>query len=160
MNRYLGRKARGAQRRVVAAMMALVGASLTGFVVNEDLNNFSQAGWSDLPFLLVVRGLFFMGLGGAIMGWLFAGLFGRRGVMGWALAGAGGALATLLSGLAGTALWRLPDLLVGGPQAGDLVSIVAGLLVPVFAMAGNPILAGVWVVVIAVTHVLAIRACG
>ena len=68
-----GRRARGAApRRTVAAMMALVGAGLTWFLVNQDVQNFAQTSWADLPLPAVVRGLVFMAMGGAFAGWLVA----------------------------------------------------------------------------------------
>ena len=144
-------------RLIVAAMMALVGAMFFVFVLEEDLQNFSQAEWSDLPPLLIGRYVLAMGCGGALAGWLLCGLFGRSGIVGWALAAIGGVLATLLTGLIGGALGRLPDLLADGWQTTDLVSIAAGLLIPIFAMAGQTLIAVAWVVLIALAHLLATR---
>ena len=76
--------------------MALVGAGLTWFLVNQDVQNFAQTSWADLPLSAVVRGLVFMAVGGALVGWLLAGLFGRSGLAGWALAAVGGVAGTVL----------------------------------------------------------------
>ena len=154
-----GRRARGAApRRTVAAMMALVGAGLTWFLVNQDVQNFAQTSWADLPLSAVVRGLVFMAVGGALVGGLLAGLFGRSGLAGWALAAVGGVAGTVLGCLLGTLLSRVPDLLTGGPRTADLVSLAAGFLLPVLAMAAQPLLAVAWLAVIVLTHVLALRA--
>ncbi|MFV0335172.1 MAG: hypothetical protein ACK5JR_14015 [Tropicimonas sp.] len=149
-----------ALRRRVAVMVAPIGAALIWVLVREDAQNLAHAGWADLPVPLMAQALFFMGLGGALAGWLLADLFGRRGVAGWALAGSGGVLATALACLLGVLLGRLPELFGGGLGLADLISLGAALLLPVFAMAGEPLVAGGWVIAIVLTQALAIRTRG
>lgn len=147
-------------RLVTAAVMALVGVMFLFFVLEEDVRNKSVAAWPDLPAGLILRYLVAMALGGAISGWLLAGLFGRNGILGWMLAAIGGVLATHAAGLIGSALGRAPDLLADGWQMADLVSITTGLLIPVFAMADHALIAVAWLALIVVAHLLAGRARG
>ncbi|SDL87709.1 hypothetical protein [Aliiruegeria lutimaris] len=158
--RAASEKSSAGPRRVVALMMALTGAMFLFFLLREDVQNFTALEWSDLPMALVLRYLVAMALGGALSGWLLAGFFGRAGVSGWALAGVGGVIATLLACLVGSAFGRLPELLADGWQLADLIPVMAGLLVPVFAMAGQPLIAAGWVVIVVLTHILAGRARG
>lgn len=148
----------GSPRLIVAVMMALVGAMFFFVFLAEDIENMTNLEWADLPTGLVLRYIVAMGIGGAIAGFLLAGLFGRAGIGGWALAGIGGVLATLLAGLIGSAAGLLPDLLADGWQMADIIPIAFGLLVIPLAMVGKPLIALVWVALLGVTHVLAGRA--
>ncbi|NDR56549.1 hypothetical protein [Aliiruegeria sabulilitoris] len=145
-------------RRVVALMMAPTSAMFLFFLLREDVQNFTELEWADLPWMTVLLYLLSMGLGGALAGWLLAGLFGRGGVLGWALAGVGGVVTTLLACLVGAGFGRLPELVADGFQLADLISVLAGLLIPVFAMAGQPLVAVVWCGLIVLTHIRAGRA--
>lgn len=149
-----------AARRVVAASMALVGALFVYFLIEEDVRNLSQVSWSDLDAGIVARYVAAMLIGGAVSGWLFAGLFGRGGAVGWVLVAIGGVLATLLAGLLGSAIGRLPDLLADGWNMSDLLAVGAGLLVPVLAIAGQTHVAFLWIALIVLAHLLARRARG
>ena len=99
-----------------------------------------------------------MAIAGAVVGWLLAGMFGRPGPLGWLLAALGGLLVALISGALGSAIGLLPDLLRDGWQTGaDLIRIGGGALVAPFALAGQPLVALGWAVLVGITHVLAGR---
>ncbi len=147
-------------RALVAGVMALLGAMFFAVLLGDDVENFTGTEWADLPPALILRYLLAMGLGGALAGWLLAGMFGRAGVAGWAVAAIGGVIATCCAGLFGSAVGLLPDLLTDGWQISDLIPILFGLLVLPLSMAARPFLALGWVVLIVVTHVLAKRRRG
>ncbi|MDV7141952.1 hypothetical protein R3X27_04570 [Tropicimonas sp. TH_r6] len=150
----------GSPRALVAGLMALLGGVFFAVLLGDDVENFTGSEWADLPTALIVRYLVAMALGGALAGWLLAGMFGRGGIGGWAFAAIGGVLATCCAGLFGSAVGLLPDLLANGWQMADLIPILFGLLVVPLAMAARPFLALGWVVLIVVTHLLAKRRRG
>ncbi len=148
----------GSPRRIVALLMALVGAMFFFVLVAEDMRNMTETEWADVPAGLITRYIVAMGLGGAAAGWLLAGLFGRGGIGGWALAAIGGVLATLAAGMLGSAVGMVPDLIADGWQMSDLIPIGVGLLVIPLSLVGQPLVAAAWVGLIALTHVMAGRA--
>ena len=94
-------------------------------------------------------------LGGFVLGWALAGLFGRSGAVGWALAALGGVLVTLLGGLIGTAVEVLPAALGGASSASALVRVAAGALITPLAIAAAPWLGAVWIAAVAALHLAA-----
>ncbi len=145
-------------RNVTTTMMALTGAIFFVVFLLEDVVGRTGIAWANLPWGLIVRYVIAMIVGGAIAGWLAAGLFGRRGVTGWLLALLGGALATTAAGMLGSAVGLVPDLLADGWDMADLIPIGYGLVVLPLAFAGAPLLILVWGVLIAATHLWARRA--
>jgi hypothetical protein len=148
----------GSARYVTTGMMALIGAVFFFAFLLEDVVGRSSVVWADLPWAVILRYVVAMVIGGALAGWLLAGSFGRRGVAGWLLALLGGALATTIAGLLGSAFGLLPDLLADGWEMADLIPIGYGLAVLPLAFAGVPLLSLAWLVLVALTHVLAKRA--
>lgn len=145
-------------RFITTAMMALTGAAAFIAFSAEDLAGLSPEQRSALPFALIARYIGAMAIGGALSGWLLSGLFGRRRVRGWVLAVAAGLFATLVAGLFGSALGLLPDVLADGWDPGDLIAILAGLLVLPLAAAAQPHLLLPWLGLVALTHLWAGRA--
>ena len=145
-------------RLLITVAIAVTSALTFAALLIEDLNGFDDLEFDDLPWGLILRYMVTMALGGAVAGFLLAGMFGRRRFGGWFLAILGGVVATLLAGLLGSFFGWLPDYLSPGNQPNALVSILAGALVPIFAFAGRPILFLLWVVLIVATHLLARRA--
>ena len=145
--------------RLLITLAITVTSALTfAALLIEDLNGFDDLEFDDLPWGLILRYMVTMALGGAVAGFLLAGMFGRRRIGGWFLAILGGVVATLLAGLLGSFFGWLPDYLSAGDQPNALVSILAGALVPIFAFAGRPVLFLLWVMLIVATHLLARRA--
>ena len=140
---------------VATAMMALAGAGFFLVFLLEDLAGRGDVHWSDLPLGLAARYILSMGIGGALAGWLLAGLFGRSGVSGWLAALLGGALAVTVAGLLGSLVGLLPDLLADGWQTGDLIAIVYGLVVLPLAFVGQPLVLLLWLALVAATHLWA-----
>jgi len=147
----------GVPRRVVAGMMALTGALFFFAFLLEDVPAGSDVDWTGLPWVLILRYILAMGIGGALAGLVLAGLFGRRGVSGWILALIAGIVATLFAGLLGSAVGLLPDLLADGWRINDLIPIAFGLLVIPLSFAGQPVLPAIWLVLILATHIWARR---
>jgi hypothetical protein len=135
-------------------MMAATGAGFFFIFVLQDLTA-GVVRWSDLPAGLVVRYIVAMGLGGGVAGWLLAGLFGRRGLAGWPLAILGGIVATTVSGLLGSAVAFLPDVLADGWDVVDVIPIVYGLAIVPLTFAARPTLFFVWLALIVATHLWA-----
>lgn len=131
-----------------AAMMALVAAIMFATVLHDDLpqNPDARSG-------LIIRYAVAMALGGALAGYLLAGLFGRPGMLGWIMALLGGLLASLVSGFAGSLIGLSPELLLDGVHTSDLIAIFAGILVLPFALADGLTIALAWIVLILLTHV-------
>lgn len=149
---------RGKSPRLLVAMMIAVTSAITfAALLIEDLNGFDDLDFSDLPWNLITRYMITMALGGAVAGFLLAGMFGRKSIGGWCLALLGGVLVTLLAGLLGSFFGWLPDYFSEGSTPSALVSILAGALVPIFAFAGQILLFVMWLVLLAVTHVFAAR---
>ena len=73
-------------RTITTVMMALTGASLFIAFMLEDLSGLAADQSAALSRMLVLRYILAMAIGGALAGWLLAGLFGRRGLRGWFLA--------------------------------------------------------------------------
>ena len=139
-------------RWVAALMMAVIGAFLFGAFVLQDIRIHPELGARDLPWGLILRYGLAMSLGGALIGFLASGLFGRRGIGGWGLALLGGLLVSALAGLAGSAFGLLPELLADGFSTADAIRIGAGLLVLPLAAAEAPLLLVIIVGLIAATH--------
>lgn len=139
-------------RWVSSLIIALIGAVLFGAFVLQDIRIHPELGPQDLPWGLILRYGVAMTLGGALIGFLFCGLFGRSGFGGWLLAILGGVLAASLSGLIGSAFGLLPDLLADGFSTADAIQIGAGLLVLPFAAGGQPILLPIVATLIVATH--------
>lgn len=147
-------------RTITTVMMALTGASLFIAFMLEDLSGLNADQAAALPRSLVLRYILAMAIGGALAGWLLAGLFGRRGLRGWLLALLGGILTALIAGLLGSAVGLLPDLLADGFSMGDLIAVAFGLFVFPLALAGQPLLFALWLALLALTHLWARRARG
>jgi hypothetical protein len=145
----------GSARTVVAFMMANTSALFFFAFILEDLPTLREWSWHDLPVGLILRYALAMGLGGAVAGFLLAGLFGRRGLPGWVLALLAGVLATLLAGVVGSAVGLAPDLLADGWQSTDMVAILAGLVLLPLALVDHPWLILIWLALIVVTHLWA-----
>ncbi len=148
------RQKRKAPRRAATIMMAVIGASLFLLFLSRDLPDGLQDDWARENFGLVARYVIAMTLGGAIMGFLLASLFGRDGIVGWFVALAGGLLSTLIAGAFGSFIGLLPDLLADGWQATDFVAIAFGFLVLPLAAAENTFSLLIWVAMVAATHLL------
>ena len=144
-------------RRITTSMMALSGAGLFVVFLLEDVVGRDAAQWSDMPWALILRYEAAMTLGGAIAGFLLSGLFGRRGLRGWPLALLGGVMASTLAGLFGSAVGLIPDILSGGWDQGDLVSIASGLAILPLTLIGHPLLFLLWLLLLILTHVWARR---
>lgn len=140
-----------------ALLMALAGAFFFAVFVSQDVRPNEDLSWRTLPWGLLVRYGVAMVLGGLLAGFLFGGLFGRRGVLGWLLAVIVGILALSLSGLLGSAVGLLPDLLADGYQPRDLVAVAAGVLILPLTLADQPWLLAVLLLLIGGAHVLARR---
>ncbi|WP_111429692.1 hypothetical protein [Rhodobacteraceae bacterium DSL-40] len=145
-------------RTITTVMMALTGASLFIAFMLEDLSGLAPDQSAALSRMLVLRYILAMAIGGALAGWLLAGLFGRRGLRGWFLALLGGIVTALIAGLLGSAVGLLPDLLADGFSMGDLIAVAFGLLVFPLALAGQPLLLALWLILIGLTHLWARRA--
>lgn len=148
------RQNRKPSRRTATLMMAVIGASLFLLFLSRDLPDGLQDDWARENFGLVARYVIAMTLGGAIMGYLLAALFGRDGIVGWFLALAGGLLSTLIAGAFGSFIGLLPDLLADGWQVTDFVAIGFGFLVLPLAAAENTLSSLVWVAMVVATHML------
>lgn len=135
--------------------MALASLVLFLAMIFEDIGDFAAADWSNIPVGLIVRYAVAMGLGGALAGYVLAGLFGKSGFLGWLLALVGGFLATTFAGIIGSAFGLAPDLLSDGFQASDMLAIGAGALVLPLAVIGWPVLLPVWLALVLLAHVLA-----
>lgn len=139
-------------------MMALIGASLFGAFVLQDIRIHPELGLQDLPWGLILRYSAAMTLGGALIGYLFCGLFGRTGAGGWVLALFGGVLAASLSGLIGSVFGLMPDLLADGFSTSDAIRIGVGLLVFPLASLEQPILFPLVMSMIIASHIWSKRA--
>jgi len=145
-------------RLIACGMMALTGAFFFSVFVSQDLRNLTDTQTGNVPWGLIVRYALAMAAGGAVAGLVFSGLFGRRGVGGWLLALIGGILAATLAGLAGSLIGDLPQSLSTGFSGDAIIRIFAGLLVVPLSITEQPIMAGVLLVMVALTHVLVKRA--
>lgn len=139
-------------KHVVAGAMALVGVTLFVTVLHNDLANLSDSRSASAPIGLIIRYVLAMAVGGAIVGYALSGLFGRPGIIGWILALIAGAIATIGSGLIGSLVGLLPDLLSDGFQAGDLIAVAAGTLILPFALSDDVWLAVLWPAMIGAVH--------
>jgi len=157
MSGSAGQAAHVGARRIVTAMMAVMGAAFFFVFLLEDVADPARNAWSDLPWALILRYILAMGIGGALAGAALAGLFGRRGVAGWLLAALAGLVVVAVTGLLGSAVGLLPDLLADGWQMKDLIPIGFGLLVLPLALINNPLVLVIWLVLLAVTHLWAGR---
>lgn len=144
-------------RYVSTLMMALIGVLLIAAFMAEDVVAQGDLAWADLPKGLMLRYLLAMAVGGALSGWLLAGMFGRGGLGGFLLGFLGAVLATLVAGLFGSAAGLLPDLLRDGWSGADLVPILYGLAALPLAFAGQPLLLLGWLVLMLFTHLWARR---
>ncbi|WP_170482565.1 hypothetical protein [Ruegeria arenilitoris] len=143
-----------APRLTSTIMMALIGAGLFLTFFSRDFPDGLQDDWVRENLGLVARYVIAMMLGGAVMGYLLASMFGRPGLGGWIWAVTGGLLAALVTGACGSLIGLLPDLLADGWQAQDLVSVLFGFLVLPIAAAEKFGSFLIWVIAIAVTHLL------
>ncbi len=135
-------------------MVAVIGASLFLLFLSRDLPGGLGDEWARDNLSLVLRYVLAMTFGGALMGYLLASMFGRKGVGGWLLALLGGILATLVAGFFGSFFGLLPDLLADGWQAQDLVAILFGFLVLPLAAAENLASSLIWLIMVFATHLL------
>ncbi|WP_170478207.1 hypothetical protein [Ruegeria arenilitoris] len=143
-----------APRRAATLVMAVIGASLFLLFLSRDLPGGLGDDWAKQNFGLVIRYVTAMTLGGALMGFLLAPMFGRSGVGGWIIALVGGLLSTLIAGAFGSFFGLLPDLLSDGWQASDLVSILFGFAVLPLAAAENLSSSLIWLVMVIAAHIL------
>ena len=140
-------------RPIASAMMALTGSFFFSVFVAQEIQALPDADLGQLPWALITRYVSAMALGGAVIGALFCGLFGRAGLGGWILALFTGLLAASDSGLFGSAIGALPDLMATGWNATALIPVLSGFLVLPFALAEQPMLAIVLFVMVSLTHV-------
>ncbi len=140
-------------RTKAALMMALLGAFLFVAVVMQDIRRHPEIAPGDFPWGLMIRYFIAMILGGALSGFVFSGLFGRSSIFGWLLSFLSGVIAAAFSGLIGSAIGLLPDMIADGLSTGELIQIGAGLLVLPFSIAEKPWLAIPVVALLLVTHV-------
>ena len=139
-------------RWITALMMALLGAILFVAFVLQDIRIHPELAPGDLPWGLIIRYALAMTLGGALSGYLFAGLFGRGGLGGWLLAILSGVIATAIAGLFGSAFGLIPDMLTDGFSTAEIIQIAAGLLMLPLALIEQPWLALVVGAILIVTH--------
>ncbi len=144
-------------RSIAAGMMALTGAFLFAAFVLQDIRIHPEISRGELPWGLITRYGLAMTAGGALVGFVLAGLFGRRGVLGWVLALVGGTVAASLSGLIGSAFGLLPELLSDGFSASDAAMVVAGLLILPLTAIEEPWILAVLAALIALTQILCQR---
>ncbi len=148
---------RRSPKYVTTLMMALIGVLLIAAFMAEDVIAQGGLTWADLPKGLMLRYLLAMAIGGALSGWLLAGMFGRSGLGGFVIGFLGAVIATLVAGLFGSAAGLLPDLLRDGWSSSDLIPIFYGLAALPLAFAGQPLLFVGWLVVMLLTHLWARR---
>ena len=135
-------------------MMAVVGVLVFSVLLVGDMSLLPADSSVAVPWALVFRYGVAMAIGGALAGAALAGLFGRRGIGGWLLSLLGGAIASVVAGLLGSAVGLAPDLLRDGFQTGDLIAVgFGGVLAPI-ALAESWGHLGVWLGLIALTHIL------
>ncbi len=92
-------------------------------------------------------------LGGAIAGYLLAGLFGRDGVGGWLIALLGAIVVVVLGGLFGGVFAALYGAVTGTSDlATDVIRIGLGAVTAPLAIAESPWLAPLWAAVAAAAH--------
>ncbi|MFD0980779.1 hypothetical protein [Tropicimonas aquimaris] len=147
-----------APRLVVAQMMAVISGLLVLAFIFQDSAAMADAqpGLAGaITFQLVAQAL-----GGFIVGWILAGLFGRPGLTGWMLSLAMGVLATVLAGLLGGIIKSVPRFLSEGFELGELVTVAASALAGPLAFDRNPVLAVIWVGLLLLTHIVAARERG
>lgn len=142
-------------RLIVAVMMAIAGAVFFYEFFRDDMANLSESAQADVSSALVIRYLVALAIGGAVAGAITAGLFGRNGVAGWAVAFLGAVLASLLTGLIGSAIGRFPDLIADGFGLNDVVAIGFGLVLIPLSMVDRPTLFAAWLVLMVATHLWA-----
>lgn len=145
-------------RLIASLMMALIGAALFAAFVLQDIKIHPETEFADLPWNLILRYALAMTAGGALVGFMFCGLFGRNGVLGWVLALIGGVIAASISGLFGSAFGLLPDLLADGFSTSDAVQVAAGLLILPLAAIEQPMVLVIVLALIVVTHLWCNRA--
>ena len=126
-------------------------------VIDQEIAGLPQEARGDIPWGLIFRYLIAFGLAGALLGFLVAGVFGRKGVAGWLLAFLGGVVVAIFGGVLGSFFGLVPDILSGGFENGVAVSVASGALLPFFALAGRPFLVALWLGLVVFAHVLAKR---
>lgn len=134
--------------------MAVIGASLFLLFLSRDLPAGLSDDWARQNIGLVARYVIAMTVGGAIMGYLLAPMFGRAGIGGLIASLLGGVLSTFIAGAFGSLIGLLPDLLVNGWQSSDLVAILFGFAVLPLAAAENLGSSLVWLAMVFGAHVL------
>ncbi|MEM0947426.1 MAG: hypothetical protein AAGK37_08480 [Pseudomonadota bacterium] len=98
-------------------------------------------------------------LGGAIAGFLLAGLFGRNGAAGWIMALVGGVAVVLLGGLFGGAFAAIYGTVTGTADLTvDLIRIGLGAVTAPLAIAEGPALALLWILSAIVAHLTCAKA--
>lgn len=142
-------------RGIVALMMAIIAAAFVFLFLLEERP--ADPGAVEGLTGFVTTKLISQAIGGAISGWLLAGLFGRSGVLGWVLAVLGGIVATLIAGALGGLVLSLPDIITQGFQAQEAINVALGAFIVPLAAAGKPMVAAAWAALILLTHVLALR---
>lgn len=144
-------------KRVSSAVMAVMGLMFFGAFVGQDVRIHPEIAFADMPWGLILRYALAMTLGGALAGYLLAGLFGRRGLLGWFVAFVGGLLCALIAGVFGSVIGLVPDLLADGYQTADLVRAALGALVVPLSLIEAPILLPVLVGLLIAAHLLVKR---
>lgn len=140
------------QRWIVMAMLALVSACVFGVFILQDIRALPDTSTATPPWGLILRYAVAMTTGGAVVGYLLSGLFGRSGIAGWALALLGGLIATSMSSLLGSAFGLLPDLAADGLSTTEIIEIAAGLLVLPLAASEQPVVLLFVIGMVLVTH--------
>ncbi|MEM1235854.1 MAG: hypothetical protein AAGI10_02710 [Pseudomonadota bacterium] len=147
---------KGRLRWTVAIAMAVASALFFLEVLREDIATVDSE-LSQLPWALIIRYAVSMAAGGAIVGALLSGWFGRGGIGGWLLAILGGLIAAAFAGVVGSFVGFLPDIIAGGFDIGSAIAIFAGLIILPLAFLGWPLLIPIWAAIVCAAHIWAKR---
>jgi hypothetical protein len=139
---------------MAALMMAVVGVLIFSVLLVGDMGLLPADASTAVPWSLVLRYGIAMAVGGALAGAALAGMFGRAGIGGWTLSLLGGAIASVVAGLLGSAVGLAPDLLRDGFQTGDLIAVGFGAFLAPIALFESWGHLAVWFGLIALTHLL------
>ena len=131
-------------RFVASTAMAATGTLFFLALVFEDIADLIDTPLSEIPWALIFRYAVAMAFGGAVSGFVLAGLFGRSGLAGWLLAILGGLAATVIAGVLGSFVGLVPELFTNGWQSTYFVAIASGALILPLAWGGWPVLIPIW----------------
>jgi hypothetical protein len=139
-------------RFVVAGMMDLTGSLHFFAFLLEDTGGVYESTLAEIPFGLILRYIVAMGIGGALAGAIFVGLFGRSGLWGWAVAALGGTISTVVAGALGSAIGLLPDILIRGWSMADMIPIAFGSVMIPLSFVDRPLMFLIWLALLLLTH--------